>query len=292
MDIQKQLVAVEASEEAPQIMSAARRIAQASSSTPQCSVFCSVLPLQEFYPDVNYAPLSAYSADIMEQLKTSSCKHLKPYLQDHEKLVVREGYPVHQIVEQAHEMDLIVMGKHSRHGVKRLLGSTTLSVLNHCDSNLLAVQVGESSNPGEYQRVLMAVDTTDSSGPVVEQGSSLQCQDHYVVSVVPPINSVYANIYGDFDFGDNLHSIAQDLRSQIHLQTQTLAAKHGINKDHVLICEGDAADKIIDTAQELNADLIVLAANNRSALNRLLLGSTSRKVLNQAQCDVLVLRVD
>ncbi|MEX2646246.1 MAG: universal stress protein, partial [Gaiellaceae bacterium] len=53
---------------------------------------------------------------------------------------------------------------------------------------------------------------------------------------------------------------------------------------------GEPAAKIVETADELGADLIVIGTRNGSALERLVLGSTSTKVLHHAHCDVLVVR--
>jgi len=49
------------------------------------------------------------------------------------------------IVEYAEEqqIDLIVIGRHGRHGLSRLLGSVANSVLHHAPCDVLAVRVGD-----------------------------------------------------------------------------------------------------------------------------------------------------
>lgn len=44
---------------------------------------------------------------------------------------------------QDHEIDLIMMGSHGRHGIGRLLGSTTNAVLNNASCDVLAVRIAE-----------------------------------------------------------------------------------------------------------------------------------------------------
>lgn len=44
-------------------------------------------------------------------------------------------------VAKAHNVDLIVMGSHGRHGLALLLGSTANAVLHHADIDVLAVRV-------------------------------------------------------------------------------------------------------------------------------------------------------
>ena len=53
---------------------------------------------------------------------------------------------------------------------------------------------------------------------------------------------------------------------------------------------GQAADEIIRTAKEAEADLVVLGARGLNPLQRLVLGSVSTKVLHEAPCDVLVVK--
>jgi nucleotide-binding universal stress UspA family protein len=53
---------------------------------------------------------------------------------------------------------------------------------------------------------------------------------------------------------------------------------------------GDPRDEIVAAAKENKTDLIVMGSNNRGAINRLLVGSTARGVLDHTPCDVLVCR--
>ena len=53
---------------------------------------------------------------------------------------------------------------------------------------------------------------------------------------------------------------------------------------------GDPAETIIQTAEEQDADLIVIGTRGRGAAARVLLGSVSTAVVNRASCDVLVVR--
>jgi nucleotide-binding universal stress UspA family protein len=53
---------------------------------------------------------------------------------------------------------------------------------------------------------------------------------------------------------------------------------------------GDAAEKIVEHAGRLDADLIVLGTHGRTGLKRLLIGSVAEKVVRLASCPVLVVR--
>ena len=56
--------------------------------------------------------------------------------------------------------------------------------------------------------------------------------------------------------------------------------------------EGDPAEAILDTATEVNADLIVVGNRGLSGIRRFLLGSVSQKVSEHASCNVMIVRAD
>jgi nucleotide-binding universal stress UspA family protein len=54
--------------------------------------------------------------------------------------------------------------------------------------------------------------------------------------------------------------------------------------------EGDAADAILDVAEELAADLIVVGNKGMTGAKRFLLGSVPNKVSHHAPCAVMIIR--
>jgi nucleotide-binding universal stress UspA family protein len=67
------------------------------------------------------------------------------------------------------------------------------------------------------------------------------------------------------------------------------ARRQGIHARHDLI-EGTPAEAICDTADEVNADLIVVGSHGRTGIKRFFLGSVAERVVRMASCSVLVAR--
>jgi nucleotide-binding universal stress UspA family protein len=65
---------------------------------------------------------------------------------------------------------------------------------------------------------------------------------------------------------------------------------HSIPVRHVLL-EGDPAGQIVSYAAESAIDLIVMGTHGRTGLERLLMGSVAEKVLRDAPCSVLVVKL-
>jgi nucleotide-binding universal stress UspA family protein len=57
-----------------------------------------------------------------------------------------------------------------------------------------------------------------------------------------------------------------------------------------MVAEGHVGHSIIEAAEQLKADLIVVGAKGHSAIHRMLLGSVSDYVASHAECSVLVVR--
>lgn len=59
---------------------------------------------------------------------------------------------------------------------------------------------------------------------------------------------------------------------------------------HPIYREGDVAAEIVDAAEKLHVNMIVMGSRGHSALQSLMLGSVTTQVLTQARVPVLVVR--
>jgi len=64
----------------------------------------------------------------------------------------------------------------------------------------------------------------------------------------------------------------------------------GIEQIETFARQGDAADAILDVAEEQRADLIVVGNRGMTGAKRFLLGSVPNKVSHHAPCSVLIVR--
>ena len=84
------------------------------------------------------------------------------------------------------------------------------------------------------------------------------------------------------------HSAERKTEAQAALD-QTLAAMQAVGIDcEALLAEGRPDQVVVETANNRQADLIVVGSHGRGGLSRLLLGSVSERIMGQAQCPVLI----
>lgn len=127
------LVATDLTEESHPVTE--RAIQVATQSDAQVTLFHVVMPISTY----------AYMAIDVNEIEESLVKTAKDNMQKlaaeynipASKQLVEVGPPKYLIVEKAKELnvDLVIVGSHTRHGLEKLLGSTAAGVINnaHCD---------------------------------------------------------------------------------------------------------------------------------------------------------------
>jgi nucleotide-binding universal stress UspA family protein len=102
-----------------------------------------------------------------------------------------------------------------------------------------------------------------------------------VLHVMPPPILSDEGILID-DFCDAREQVRQPLES-LRPDDPSVHVRHEV-------AQGDAAEEIVRTAQEIDCDLIVLGTQGRTGLVRFVLGSVAEAVLRTAPCPVLTVR--
>ncbi|MDN5895494.1 MAG: universal stress protein [Nocardioides sp.] len=75
-------------------------------------------------------------------------------------------------------------------------------------------------------------------------------------------------------------------------ELQRLLTESGIDFEVERLVEpGDAAEEIIEAAERLDAELIVIGMRHRTAVGKLILGSEAQRILMHASCPVLAVKV-
>jgi len=140
-----------------------------------------------------------------------------------------------------------------------------------------------------YQHILMAVDFTPETEQITQKGRELAQQNGakvslvHVVEVDVPLYPSDLPLPGELDFGKRLLEYAE-------VSLKELAITHGLRDARRYVDSGSAKAVIVQLAEDIGADLIVLGSHGRHGLQRLL-GDTANGVLHRAPCDVLAVRI-
>jgi nucleotide-binding universal stress UspA family protein len=235
--------------------------------------------------------MSARSADLLREFIDRA--HVQVPVQ-HDVLV---GSPVWTILDHAQELDadLIVLGTHGLTGVQRVfLGSTAERVLHRATCPVLTIPRGAGEPPWAAQvqlgQVLVAVDFSPSSLAALTYGLSLTEEaggQITLLHVLETLSDEESRLVAHYRVGEYVQARRQETLAELN----ALMAKVAPGRRRSGIVElGMPTDVIVRTASEINADLIVMGAQGRSAVTRLLFGSTTDAVVRRATCPVLTAR--
>ncbi|MFL6478783.1 MAG: universal stress protein [Nitrososphaera sp.] len=87
-------------------------------------------------------------------------------------------------------------------------------------------------------------------------------------------------------FEDDMRSIGQQILDSYEAKVK----QRGLQNVRMLLQEGDAAKRIMETASEVKCGLILMGSRGRGGFKDLLLGSVSHKVTNHADCPVMTVK--
>ena len=205
-----------------------------------------------------------------------------------------------EIYAAENHIDLIAMTTHGRGGLSRAwLGSVTDDLVRHASAPVLLLRPSEKPAerpaPTAFHRVLIGLEGSAHSESVLEPALELAKLFEAPVTLVraimpPPVYGLevagYAPAVADLTATDKLREEANE-----YLRRKAAALKErGIAASPLLLEAPHAASAILDTARKENCDLIAMATHGRGGLPRLILGSTTDKVIRGATSAVLVRR--
>lgn len=209
---------------------------------------------------------------------------------------ILEGQPWQLIEEMATELqaDMVVMGTHGRSGWERLvLGSTTEKIVRRLSCPVLTVGPHEPATVGPlFHRILCAADLTDASEHTVDLAFSLAQERLSRITLLHVIEGREGETTAEAHLrGADAGSLARNAIDWGRQELGALAtAAQGLCEVEERVEMGKPWREIIDVANEIHADLIVVGAHVAGAVARAFLGSTANQVLRHAPCPVLVTR--
>jgi len=204
--------------------------------------------------------------------------------------LVCEGEPPDVIVDIAREKkaDLIAMGTHGRRGIKRLImGSVTSKVIVNAPCDVMVVKKPCAECTGEYKSILVPFDVSEFSKKAIEHACQLSKIDSAEIKILYVIPR-YEEMIEFFKTESIKKSLAQEADRIIN-EAKKIASNHGITAS-ATIQEGHVGEKIIETANMLKNDLIVMGAHGWKGVSKAIMGSTTERVIMNASCPVLVVK--
>ena len=214
------------------------------------------------------------------------------------ELRVREASDIHrEILAQADSVraDLLVMGSHGRSGVDRLLlGSVTEKIIRRIRRPVMVVPARAPDVPPDapvhFARILCPVDFSHGSMRALEyainvaQEADARLTVLHVIEVPPELQT--NQLSADLDVA-RLRAVAE-AASLRRLRELIPADADGYCAIESAVREGAAYREILKEALERATDLIVMGVQGRGAIDLLIFGSNTARVVRNSDCPVLI----
>jgi universal stress protein E len=220
----------------------------------------------------------------LERIAARARLHTKPV-----SVATAWDYPVYEaIVRRAAEIgaDLVVAERHTgRHRAAGVLRLTDWELLRLCPVPVLLVK---RPRPYHAPRVLTAVDPDHAAGKTAQLDEAILAAGALVAGGLRgELHVVHACLPAPNRPVTGAETVPATLDKTLF--EQGLRRWH-IPPEHRHLLAGDPSDVIAAIARRVGADIVVAGALSRSGLQRLLIGNTAERLLDELSCDLLIVK--
>ncbi len=249
-------------------------VREAISFAKQCSCRLYVMSVLETNPQYETIGADVYDKEEAEALKylesikrrasqegVSSCEAALHFGEEPYRLIVKEA--------EERKADMIVIGRRGRSGLlKVLMGQVAAKVIGHACCKVLVVPRAARI---EYRNILVATDGSAHSLAAASEaiGIAKRCGSHIVA-----LSAAHS---------ENELEEAKALVNRV----VEMARSEGVTAEAITPI-GRSHDVIVETAGGRGVDLIVMGTYGKTGIKKLLMGSSTEKVIGRAGCAVLV----
>ncbi len=138
------------------------------------------------------------------------------------------------------------------------------------------------------QKILVAHDGSKSSDKALKKAVEIAVNLNASLTVLSVIPELYLTELSDVDRNRIFNSLSKETTDAMEKIRKSLSGKSIDVK--TLIRQGDPAEKILETAQKMKADLIVTGSHGKHGTKKFLLGSVSSKIVDYSKCPVMVVK--
>lgn len=143
----------------------------------------------------------------------------------------------------------------------------------------------------EIRHILAPTDFSDASNQAVTYALGLAQACGAKLSLLHVVEPLASPLNG-YISADLITTLLDDLEREAHMQLAQLLSEAGAANVEVTrhVVVGVPYEKILETAEAQQVDLIVMATRGRTGLSHLVLGSGAERVVRLATCPVLTVR--
>ncbi len=143
-----------------------------------------------------------------------------------------------------------------------------------------------------YKAIVVGTDGSDRAAIAVDEAFALAKITGAKVHAVHAIHAAATTGFSDVPGAAQATSAGlRDHADRVGMQVLAEAERQGVTAE-VHNPEGDPADALLNIAQVVDADLVVVGNRGMAGMKRFVLGSVANKVSHQCPCSLLIVNTD
>lgn len=254
-----------------------------------CVIDWNILPAEITIDEENFSFSCANVADTILDYAEEEIKNLGLQLGNRIKNC---GSAIESILEQSEKekYDLILMGSHGKKGIQKWLGSVSQEIIN---SSKISDYITKKEN--NKKKVLFTTDGTECSLSVIEEIISdieLSDKEVHICMVNEDPNLLFLEGTLDTNWLLDIQKQQYMYASNAIESIKKIIESRGIEVNQSTILTGIPAQEIINYAKNNEIDLIILGSRNKSKMDRFLMGSVSKRILENVVSDIWLVRCE
>jgi len=257
--------------------------------------------------DFSYEMTTMLSGEEREAMRKSVINDRQQWLNeliaelDHKDITINSSIiwhnrPFEQIIKKVidEEYDIVIKGTHQHDKLKSVIFTPTdWHILRKCPCPVLLVK--EHSWP-ENGNILTAVNIGSDDDEHQALNNKLTEETIYLASLIKA-NTHLVNSYPGtpvniaIEIPEFNACEYNDTMLKHHLEAmKTHASSYSISSNNTHVKEGLPEDVIQSTADEIDAELVILGTIGRTGISAALIGNTAEHVIDRLNCDVLAIK--
>lgn len=252
-----------------------------------CAIDWSFMPDNVIVEDSDFATYCTNSAD---SILDYSAKFLEELGMNVDEKIKMCGTTVDCILEalERKEYDYVVLGSHGKKGIQKWLGSVSQEV-----SSITQVPTYISKEKNYRQKIVLAVDNSNGSQIMIQnclKNLNLQDKEIQLVTVfeIPDYLFLEGNIDTNWilDIDRKQEVAAMNLLNNV----ENIVKQNGLGVSNKVVLRGNPSTEIVKYLSKEDIDLVVCGVHEYKKYNKFLLSSVSRRILELAKSDVLIVK--
>ena len=200
------------------------------------------------------------------------------------------GSAMDSIIEQlkSEYYDVVLMGSHGKKGIQKWLGSVSQEVVNSSKNNAYVTKEENAK-----RKILLTTDGSAYSYEVIREAINHLCiEDKEIYTCTVNEDPDLLFLEGTLDTNWLLEiEKQQNIFAAKALKTiESILEENGLKSLGNAILSGNPTQKILDFIKAREIDLVVIGERKKSKMDKFLSGSISRRILENAKSDVLIIK--